>query len=240
MPQSVVCFKWKPQLHGYRSTFGPAAVNALRRMVARHYPHPHRFICVTDDPRGLDAGIEVVKLWDDFAQIPSPHGRQNPSCYRRLKAFAPEMASILGERFVWMDLDTVVVGDLVPLFDRPEDFVIWGETDPRSFYNGSMVLMTAGARRQVLDDFNPRTSPMTAKRAGKFGSDQGWISYRLGPGEATWGREDGVYSYRVHIHPHGNRLPDNARVVMFHGKHDPWDARTNQVPWVREHWGVAA
>ncbi len=239
-PQSIVCFRWKPQVRGYRSTFGSEAVNALRRMVAQHYQRPHRFICVTDDPKGITAGIEIVPLWDDFANIPNPHGRHNPSCYRRLKAFAPEIAAVLGERFVWMDLDTVVVGDLAPLFDRPEDFVIWGETDPRSFYNGSMVLMTAGARRQVWDDFDPKQSPMVAKRAGRFGSDQGWISYRLGPHEATWGRDDGVYSYRVHIAPNGNRLPENARVVMFHGKEDPWGRRAQQVPWVREHWGVAA
>lgn len=232
---SVVAFKWKPPA-GYRSTFGPETVNVLRRMVARHYHAPHRFLCVTDDPAGLDPEIDIVPLWSDFATVPSPHGGHNPSCYRRLKAFSAEIAAVFGERFVWLDLDTVIVADLAPLFDRPEDFVIWGETDRRSWYNGSMCLMTAGARRQVYDDFDPKTSPKRAKQAGRFGSDQGWISYRLGPGEATWGREDGVYSYRVHVAPNGNRLPANARIVMFHGKVDPWDHRGQSVGWIREHW----
>lgn len=235
MSLSVVTFKWRP-MPGYRSSFGPEAVNTLQRMVARHYPKPHKFICCTDDPAGLDPAVTVVPLWDEFAAVPSPHGGKQPSCYRRLKAFAPAIAEVFGERFVWMDLDTVVTGDLTPIFERSEDFVMWGETNPKSFYNGSLVMMTAGARRQVYEDFDPTTSPRRALKAGKFGSDQGWISYKLGPGEATWGRKDGVYSFRVHLAPNGNRLPAEARLVMFHGHVDPWDYSAQQIDWVREHY----
>lgn len=235
MPLSVICWKWRPA-PGYRSQFGPRAVNTLQRMVARHYDRPHRFVCVTDDPTGLDPAVEVVPLWNDFANVPSPHGGHNPSCYRRLKAFSPEIEAVFGRRFVSIDLDTVIVGDLSPLFDRPEDFIIWGETNPKSFYNGSMWMMTAGARPQVWERFDPKTSPREAKRAGRFGSDQGWISHVLGKGESTWGRRDGVYSYRVHLAPRGGRLPHDARIVMFHGAVDPWSLQAQQLSWVREHW----
>jgi hypothetical protein len=234
---SVVCFRWRPPA-GYRSDFGPEAVNVLQRAVARHYPSPHRFICATDDPKGLSPDVEVVKLWDDFASVTSPHGWRNPSCYRRLRCFKPDIAKILGERFIWFDLDTVICGDLSPIIDRPEDFVIWGETDKRSWYNGSMCLMTAGARPQVYNQFNPRLSPHQAKRAGKFGSDQGWISYILGPGEATWTRKNGVYSWRVHLAPKGGDLPPDARVVHFHGSCDPWSNKAQNHAWIREHWAA--
>ena len=232
---NICCFKWTPP-PGYRSTFGPETVNVLQRMVARHYAAPHRFTCITDDARGLDPAVDVVPLWSDFATIASPHGGRNPSCYRRLRVFAPDIAPVLGERFVCLDLDTVIVGDVAPLFDRPEDFVIWGETDPRSFYNGSMFLLRAGARPRVWDEFDPQRSPQRAKAAGKFGSDQGWISYCLGKGEATWSRRDGVYSYRVHLKPHGGRLPANARIVMFHGHEDPWGPAAQRLDWVRAQW----
>jgi hypothetical protein len=232
---SVVTWKWKPA-PGYRSTFGPKMVYVLRRMVKRHYRKPHRFICVTDDPSGLDRHVEVVQLWPDCANIPSPHGGHNPSCYRRLKAFAPEARDWFGPRFVSIDLDTVIVGDVTPLWDRPEDFIMWGETNPRSFYNGSMFQMTAGARKQVWERFDPLTSPREAFQAGRFGSDQGWISHVLGKGEATWGREDGVYSYRVHLKPNGGELPPDARIVMFHGRTDPDSHEAQQLPWVREHY----
>lgn len=230
---SVVCFKWRPAAN-YRSQFGPETVNVLRHMVARHYAKPHRFICVTDDPAGLEPGIEVVPLWKDFSTVPSPHGGNNPSCYRRLRVFAADAGALLGPRFVCVDLDTVITGDVTPLWDRPEDFVIWGETDPRSWYNGSMFLLSAGTRRQVFEKFNPTSSPQQAKHAGRFGSDQGWISHILGPREARWTTRDGVYSYRVHLKNDASKLPTDARMIMFHGHVDPWSDQARALPWVRE------
>ena len=233
-PLTICTFKWKPK-NRYRSTFGPDAVRVLRNMVGRHYQKPHRFVCITDDATGLD-GIETIPLWKDHADVPSPYGLHQPSCYRRLKLFSVEAEAMVGPRFLVLDLDTVITGDVSPIFDRPEPFVAWGETDKRSYYNGSMILMTAGARRQVWERFDPKRSPMEAKQAGKFGSDQGWLSHCLGKGEAMWGTEDGVYSYRVHIQSKGDRLPDNARLVHFHGGVDPWMPCAQRISWIHEHY----
>lgn len=237
-PLSFVTWLW--QTPGYRSTFDAEAVNALFRMVERHYQAPHRKICVTNLPQGIDRSIEIVPDREDFINVSNPNGSHNPSCYRRLRAFAPEAGKTFGERLVSLDLDSVIVGDLRPLLDRPEDFVIWGQTDfPKSqWYNGSLWLLRTGSRPKVWTEFNPKISPHQAKRAGKRGSDQGWFSYILGPREATFSTGDGVYSYRVHVQPKGNVLPENARVVFFHGRHDPWDYACQQVPWIREHYGV--
>lgn len=230
---SIVTWLWRQE--GYRSLFGAQHVNILAAMVGRCYPHPHRMICVTDMPEGIDPSVEIVPAWNDFAGVKSPYGLHQPSCYRRLRAFHPEIGSVFGERFVMLDLDTVIVRDMTPVWNRPEDFVIWGETDPRSFYNGSMMLMTAGARSKVWTDFDPETSPQKAKAAGRFGSDQGWLSYCLGPGEAIWTKDDGVYSYRVHLSG-TPELPANARIVMFHGGTDPDSKRAQRLDWVREHY----
>ncbi len=234
----VVCFKWKPP-SGYRSSYGPEQVNILRNMVARNYPSPHRFSCVTDDPAGIDSDIRIVPLWNDYAEIPSPHGGKNPSCYRRLKLFSAEAKHLIGERFVAIDLDTVITGNLAPLFDRDEDFVMYGDnTNPRTHYNGSLMLMTAGSRRKVWDDFDPLKSPIAAMRQGHFGSDQGWISYCLGKGEATWKKADGIWSYRCHIAMRADRdrLPNGARMVMFHGRWDPWNPVIHRIPWVEANY----
>src|SRR5262245_19283677 len=232
----VCCFKWKPPNPNYRSHFDATSVNVLRHMVDRHYPDPHEVVCITDDPIGIETGIRVVPLWIDYDNVPSPHGAHQPSCYRRLKVFSDEALAFLGERFVCLDLDTVIVGDLRPLWNREEDFVIWGETDPRSFYNGSMFMLRAGTRTKVWTEFNPRYSPRDALRAGRFGSDQGWISYVLGRGEAMWGKDDGVYSFRVHLKNGSLPLPRNARIVMFHGKIDPWSYEAMDIPWIQEHY----
>lgn len=233
MPDTFITWKWPPP-KGYRSTFGPDTVNVLRRMIQRNYPLPHRFCVVTAETQGLDPAVEVIPPWNDYADLPSPSGGKNPSCYRRLRMFAPDIESVFGKRFVSLDLDMVITGDLTSVFDRPEDFVIWGDTNPRTFYNGSFLLMSAGARAQVWTQFDPVKSPRASKAAGHHGSDQGWLSHCLGPNEAKWTTADGVYSFRNHLQPKGNVLPANAKVVIWHGEHDPWGSLGRTLPWVQE------
>lgn len=235
---TFVTFKWKGIQH-YRSKFEAEHVNVLFRMIDRHYRAPHRKVCVTDDPAGIDADIEVLELWKDHADVLNPNGpHRNPSCYRRLKLFAPDAGKVFGDRIVAMDLDMVITGDLIPLLSRQDDFVIWGQSDyPKTqWYNGSLWMLRTGTRPQVWTQFDPRVSPLMASKAGKKGSDQGWFSYILGPNQATWTTNDGVYSYRVHLKKHPWLLPENAKVVAFHGLVDPWHHEAQQVPWVRQHW----
>jgi len=205
-------------------------------MVARNYRGDHRFTCVTDDPAGIDADVRIVPLWDDFANVPSPHGERNPSCYRRLKLFSLEAATLIGPRFVSLDLDCVITGDMTPVWDRSEDFMVWGDTNPTTAYNCSMMLLTAGARPKVWTTFDPTTSPRKAKAAQCWGSDQGWISYCLGPNEKKWTRADGVYSWRNDLKPKRAALPGDARIVFWHGRDDPWGQVGQSSAWVREHW----
>lgn len=231
----VVCFKWRaaPQ---YRSKFTSEHVNVLQRMVARHLKLPHRFLCVTDDPAGLEC--KPIRLWPE----PQVHGipPERPNCYRRLRLFAADAEKIVGgDRILSIDLDTVICDDITPLVDRPEPFVIWGDTARGTPYNGSMWLLTAGARRQVWDCFDPIASPRAGKRMGYIGSDQAWIGACLGTGEPKWTARDGVYSFRNQIQPPKGKgtLPDGARIVFFHGAHDPWGADVQaKYPWVKEHW----
>lgn len=221
---------------GYRKQFGAIHVNALKRMVDRHYIDPHRFVCVTNARCGFEEGIELVLDRADFAYLPSPAGRGFPACYRRLRLFAPDASDFFGERFVCLDLDTIVLADLKPLWNRPDDFIIWRDPIFSDSYCGSMVLMRAGARARVWDTFDEARSPHAAAAAGFKGSDQAWIRHCLGPGEVTWGRSHGVYSYRMDLDSGRNPPPRGAKIVFFHGKHQPWD---ESVPLhgLREHWG---
>lgn len=239
---SFVCFKWRPQA-GYRSAYGPEQVNTLARMVARHYAAPHRFICVTDDAAGLAPGVEPVPLWPDLADLPNPSFRGGPSCYRRLRVFAPDAGRLLGERFVCLDLDVVITADVRPLFDRPEPFVGWRNPNPAWPLNGSLFMLKAGAHPEVWQLFDPATSPHLAHAAGCRGSDQGWMSYVLGRHQPTWSSRDGVWSWQDEIHNRGRTgraaalLPRGARIVIFHGPMDPWSPGAARVaPWIKEHY----
>lgn len=233
---SIVCFKWKPAKN-YRSSFAANTVNVLRSMVERNYKSPHQFVCITDDPTGIDPRVRVLPLWDDFASLPSPHGEGNPSCYRRLKIFSKEAAEFIGPRFVSMDIDCVITGDMRPVWDREEDFVIWGDTAIGTPYNGSMMLMTAGARSQVWEQFDPIESPKRGRALKYIGSDQAWIGACLGPNEKKWSAADGVISYRNEIRPRAGKLPAGSKVVIFHGQYDPWSPEIQRRHlWVKENW----
>jgi len=211
-------------------------------MVAKHYPYPHRFSCITDDPKGIDPNIRIIKLPNHYANLRNPSYSNGPNCYRRLIAYDRQWAlENIGPRFVSLDLDFVAVADLGPIWNRPDDFVIWGDTMIKTDvgvrgYNGSMFMMNAGARQNIWDDFDPRSSPMLANRAGCKGSDQGWITYKLGPGQKTWTLEDGVVSWRKHIKNGFGHLPHGARIVFFHGLDDPWGWRAQQHKWVQDNW----
>lgn len=235
----VVTFLWTDEGYRFNKLFryGADHVNRWAASVRRNLTIPHEVVCVTDTPEGIDPSVRIVPMWGDL--------RDMGGCYTRLRAFAPDMAEIIGPRFVWMDVDCVVVGSLDPLFSRTEDFVMWSNGYSGNPYCGSMVMMDAGARRQVWDDFDPETSPVAAKRY--VGTDQAWIAHRLGPDEATWTKSDGVLSrydvgilngmtrgtYKLRSRP----LPGNARVVFFHGPVDPsLPAIREQMPWIDLHW----
>jgi hypothetical protein len=127
---------------------------------------------------------------------------------------------------------------LTSLFSRTEDFVIWGQSDfPKTqWYNGSLWMLKTGSRPKVWSEFDPKTSPMLAQKAGKKGSDQGWFSYILGPNEATWSTADGVYSYRVHLSKRSYELPSDAKVIAFHGRVDPWSYEAQNIEWIKRHY----
>ena len=51
----VVCVKWG-------NKYIPQYVNVLYNMVKRHTTVPYEFHCITDDPKGLDPHIDIIKL----------------------------------------------------------------------------------------------------------------------------------------------------------------------------------
>lgn len=238
MIESVVVWKWKKR--GYRSVFTSEHVNTMRRMVARHYSYPHRFVCITDDADGLDSEVISVPLVREFEQLANPSYRDGPNCYRRLRGFSKDFEKVAGKRFVSIDLDCVITGDLSELWNRPDEFVMYGAPGRSGLVlNGSMWMLTTGTRSQVWETFDRRTSGHRAHNAGCRGSDQGWIQFVLGNDRVpTWTTADGVYSYKFDlVRSNMGRLPEDARVVVFHGKPDPWDSQAvAKSPWIAEHY----
>jgi hypothetical protein len=236
-PITFVCWRWTPPAN-YRSKFSPATVATLRSMIARHYHGPFEMVCVTDRTNEVPQGVRAVQLWDDFKHVPSPHGGAYPSCYRRLKLFSEFGRTVIRTpRFAWIDLDVVITGDITPLFQIKEDFKMYGDTARGTPYNGSLLYNRLGTRPQLWDSFDPRQSPKLGRDRRYIGSDQAWIAVCLGPNEPKFTATDGVYSYRNQILPKGGHLPSGARIVVFHGAHDPWSQSVQaRHVWIAKHY----
>lgn len=223
-PLTIVGWLWKG------GEYTPARANTWARMLHRHLTIPHRFVLLTDQPdANYDRLIEPVPLWDDWRDLVNREwGARKAQCYVRLKAFSPEVEEILGRRFVSVDLDCVVLGNLDPLFTRDEDFVIYRRPvlmvplDLENPYQCSMWMMTTGARRQVWDKFKGGESVRAAQKF--MGTDQAWLHHVLSHDEASWDQSSGVYSWpKLREDPAFKRNPPkDARIIFFHGNQKPW------------------
>jgi hypothetical protein len=59
----------------------------------------------------------------------------------------------------------------------------------------------------------------------------------LGEEVRWWTKEDGVFSFRLHVRPEGGKIPRGARVIFFEGHVDPWSPFARKMcPWIAEHW----
>jgi hypothetical protein len=230
-PISFVTWKWHTK--DSPRSFAAKHVNIVRAMIARNYPREFRFICITDDPKGLDERIETMPMPVRFDHIRSPQGTRFPNCYCRLWNFSRE-ASVLGERIFQLDIDVVITGDLQPLVDRSEDFVGW--CDKRFVWNkiaGGAYLLRTGSMPQIWEDFDPLTSPAQAFAAGNGGSDQGWMSFKMYPSPRF---TEGLV--KINWTPSRTReIPKGARMVFTNGVQPPWSHETRRrYPWLKEHW----
>lgn len=234
---SVVVWLWRGT--DPRRVFLAEHVNTLARAFRRTLSLPHRFVCVTDDVRGFSVDVDVVLTPPAAAvlgKLQNPEGSRFPSCYRRLWNFAPEAGAILGERILAIDVDLVVVQDLAPLLLRTEPFVGWRplmQWGNPSRIGGGMYLLTAGAHPEVYADFQGPPSIAAARRAGFRGSDQAWLSYKLGRTAYVWSQHcSGLYSIRD-LQNGRKPLPADARLVQFNGPQKPW---SSSLEWVKEYW----
>lgn len=235
---TVCSWKWGDK-------FSPTYVHRMRAMVARRLDVPHEFVCITDDPTGLE-GIRVVPMPTRFADT--------PRCRRRMWQFSREFGETVGgSRLFLLDLDLVFVKNITPLVERTEP-VVCAWIDYAGVYSGSMLLMNPGALHGLWEAYerDPEGYPVKAWPRG-IGSDQAMLNYYLRQDPdahdkpapiGQWTRRDGIVTYfgegyerfeHLGVGPNRPVLPPKSRVVVL-GSDDKHVLEQNAFPWVTEHW----
>jgi hypothetical protein len=233
---TIATYYWKDSSRRDRGyEFNPEHIRIWASMVNRHCSVPHRTVCVTDEPISVD-GVETIPMdWSKHVT--------GTICVR-LMQHSPAMHSVLGDRVLSLDLDIVITGSIDHIVTRREEFIIFRNPNfpapGRSIFQGSIQLLTPGARRELYDDFDPVETPkyMNWRFGGK---EQAWIAERLEWTEATFDSTDGVYgagrlgdwndSTVVDV------LPANACIVTFPGAREPSQPEVQaKHKWVQEHY----
>ena len=110
MTMHVLCFKWGAK-------YGPEYVNRLFAMVKRNLSLPFAFHCFTDDSQGIRSDIECHPL----PELDCPVPVNVPGMWRKTAIWRKDLAGIDG-RALFVDLDSVIVDAIDPLFE-------WGDDD---------------------------------------------------------------------------------------------------------------
>ena len=108
---NVLCMKWGTK-------YSPEYVNTLYSMVNRNLLRSFRFICLTDDPSGLNEKIETFPIPELSINLSGPERGWN-----KLSVFTKPLYDIEG-KVLCLDLDLIITGSLDELFDQPGDVLI--------------------------------------------------------------------------------------------------------------------
>jgi hypothetical protein len=133
---------------------------------------------------------------------------------------------------LYLDLDTVVVGNIDHLVNLPQDFAaIRNFHDP--YMIGSAVMWFKGPMKWVYDKFCEKPFKWIEyherKRDGPYLGDQAFIWNALGRKVETLPMET-IKSYKFHCK---EGLPKEAALVCFGGQPKATDVKAD---WLDKHW----
>lgn len=143
-PRVVLCMKWG-------TLYTAEYVNVLHNACKRHISTDFRFVCLTDDDAGFQAGIE---------SYPIPNiGLEEPHYYHgawpKISVFCDDLYGLQG-RALFIDLDTV----------------IWGSLDELFNVSGELV-----AINNALWDKDQQKAPASRTMSSVFSFDLGQLGY---------------------------------------------------------------
>ncbi len=206
-PATVVCVK-----HGTK--YGASYVNRLASMVRRWSSVDVDFFCLTDDPMGLDSGIQTL-------QLPETNilGEDINGWWHKLPMFR-EGINEFGSHILYFDVDVVITGSIDPLLFYNSDFAM-AQNCYVPIFSSSVMRFKNGSRPEIWSDFS-------ARNAVKYGGDEIWIASKVPDADVF--PVDWCKIYRLHA---AQAIPKDSIVVSFGGEPNPGDY---PAPWVKRFW----
>lgn len=244
---TIVTMKWG-------EAYSSHEVNVLFRAVTAHTSKYLDFLCLTDNPDGLDPEINTRRI--PFSGLNGmPDGWMNrKGVWPKVCLFHPDLISEF-EQVFFLDIDMVIVGNIDPFLADP----------------GNELVMMSGGKRWIRQDerfapvpasgvlsFKPRfhveifeqfaVNPLATM--ARFSTEQEFVGYtagKIGYFPLIW-----IESFKYHLRRYPvvdmfvppKRPETSTRIVAFHGFPNPihvvsegtrW-SRFPRVSWRRPRW----
>ena len=241
--RNVICMKW-----GTR--YDPSYVNILASMVRRHLSAPHRFVCFTDDPAGIDPRVETRPIAGMTHDLSKPERG-----WMKLSILGKETGGLEGTA-LFLDLDIVVLGDLDPFFELPGAFRIIRDWNLRGgvIGNSSVFRFELGKHEDVLRNFLDREAELRKE----FRNEQAYLSAAMQKkGVLDYWPADWCLSFKRHslrafpasLFLEPKRPGPNTKIVVFHGYPNPHQVLggwhnlkklrwVRPARWINDNWNV--
>lgn len=205
---------WTMSTGGKYSDYYP---QRLKREVGKYLSIPHRFRCIAD--HDID-GVETVDPPTDY-----------PGWWGKIGLFKPGFVT-LGPN-LWLDLDVVITGSLDPLVRLYGNTAFaaaknWAQSGHGGVQSSVMIWDGGAHAQQIYNLFNPDNAHWPpVNQPGKLWGDQEFITTLRDKGllQVSHIREQWVRSYKYHCR---QGLPEDCRVVVFHGSPNPGDPEVNE------------
>jgi hypothetical protein len=227
-------------------------VNVLFSACRKYISGDFRFVCLTDDPKGLDPKIEHFPIPDlGLSQIHYDRG-----AWPKVAVFLSDLYGLTG-RALFIDLDTYVINSLNEMFDYSGKFIAI-DWRPWRFKTGSPLTMSSifsfdlGSLGEVAEKLRLNVND----NVSRYRIEQNYLHNEIS--NIRYWPQEWVVSFKYHLRQPllidrfrpPNPPPQTAKILAFHGRPRPadllggyvgnWDLfphyGAGEVAWMRDYW----
>lgn len=236
---NVICMKWGDK-------FPPKYVNRLYGMVSRNLSLPFKFVCFTEDKKGIRDEVEIQGLPE--LDLPTDAPERG---WRKLTVFKQDFGGLKGKT-LFLDLDIVIVGKIDEFFTHPHEFLIAHDKKNANKIEGnsSVFRFQIGQFPQILDYFEQNSDIVK----NEVRHEQAYLTREIHKlGKLNYWPDEWVPSFKYKCCPSWFRswfeapyIPAGAKIIIFHGLPNPpeaviglsgkWYRHIKPSPWIKEAW----